>query len=185
MTVREQEISGQLLCYVNKRLGFKRLEDYSSLLLEWITKTIPPTRHEHSSSFFEGGVISFLQIPEVRDEKVTIPLEFKNISNLTFLDNLFRIAMREFPLCKITCTVRGEIDFEKLKQWAKKKSLNWFGETEEGSFSCVLDSGQVVRLTAYPRVGMLVVTGNFKKEGKSPSKVLSSILHGERKILPF
>lgn len=155
------------------------MEEYWLILINSVKKVAKFKKHEGGFYFFEGGTLSLFQVPRFEDNKVAVPFRF-SACNPLFLDDIFKVITSEINYCRFSCSIRGKIDFTKLKNWVKTFGLVWLGETEE-TFSSILDvGGQILKLTAYPKRGLFNLIGILKKEARSPSNILKAILQKER-----
>ncbi|HDD56434.1 hypothetical protein DRO64_04580 [Candidatus Bathyarchaeota archaeon] len=153
-------------------------DDYWLRFVDLLKKRVRFKGEEGGFYIFEDGRISQFLIPEVEDGKVRVPFRFST-QRPKFLDEIFMASTEEFGYCDLSCSLRGNVDFERLRSWTKNFGLAWLGETEE-TFSCILDvGGQILKLTAYPSRGMLNLLGTLRKDSREPSGILRAIFQEE------
>ena len=170
-------ISGQITCYLKRKPNLSG-DDYWLRLLDLLKKRVRFKGEEGGFYIFEDGRISQFLIPKAEDRKVKVPFRFSTQSP-KFLDEIFMASTEEHGYCDLSCSLRGDIDFERLRSWTKTFGLAWLGETEE-TFSSILDvGGQILKLTAYPRRGMLNLLGTLRKGAREPSGILRAIFQEE------
>ena len=161
-----------------KRKSNLSVDDYWHRFVELLKKRVRFEGEEGGFYIFEDGRISQFFIPKVMDGKVKVPFRFST-EKPRFLDEIFMASTEELGYCDLSCSLRGDLDFEKLRSWAKTFGLVWLGETEE-TFSSILDvGGQILKLTAYPRRGMLNLLGTLRRDSREPSGILRAIFQEE------
>jgi len=98
-----------------------------------------------------------------------------------FLDVMFDSATKESVACRMSISVKQDLNFPSVKG-----SLVTLGgvmrETREGNFSTELQlCGQLVIVSGYPAAGILTIEGALGRWSGPPSCLFSEVLGGPRK----
>ena len=155
------------------------LDSYIGRFLSELRKYAKYRGYKCGSHVFRGGVLNIFQMPQREDDKVSIVWGFEKVEDFRFLDALFFTAMKFGDTCILSCSIKGDVDFQRLREWVKTYCLKWLGE-DKGTFSAILDvGGQILWLTAYHEEKIFNIKGKFQLDGLKPSDVLNILSKGE------
>lgn len=172
-------ISGHVKVYF-KFVKELDLNKYLKAFLKEISSVEGVYRFHCGTYIFNRGLISIFQMPVRENNRVSMVLWYTNVSDINFINSLFIVSTKHNPYCYISCTVKGDINFDKLRRRVKDYSLKWLGETKK-SFSAVLNlGGQIIWFIAYPQKNVFNIKGKFLSTGLKPSEIINFLYKGEK-----
>lgn len=172
------EVTGRVKVNFNQIEGLE-LQGYVEKYLEELRGIEEYIEFRGGVYLFENGSISIFQYPTRIDDRVSMIWRFMKVKSLDFIDKLFQTALKFNSECFMSISVKGELNFNRLKSWIKSYCLKWLGESEE-AFSAIMDfGGQILGFTAYNERGIFNVRGKFKIDGLKPSQIIRILCEGE------
>ena len=178
------DISGYMFCYLKRRKAQIGDDAFIDRLIGYLKERMDLIGFTGGSYHFRDGAVSPFQPVQLKGEMIEVSLRFEKVNDLGFLRDLFEVGTREVDHCNLNCSLRGRINFDRLKGKVREYCLRWLGESEGGSFSSIMDvGGQIIRLTAYPEMNVINVLGEFRRGYMEPDKVIRSILMEEPMVV--
>lgn len=167
-------ISGHMAFTFNSSdKDYEKFEDIFNLIKE---KT--KLRWEKSGFYtFSGGVISHLHCNKMENRNSKASLRFLKAKPY-FLDNLTDAIHQRATDNTISCSIKGNLDFEKIKSYLQNES-DWFAESDKNFIATQnLSARTNVKFTAYPKMSILNLMFEFKDEvcnSNLPSEIIRNI----------
>ena len=151
---------------------YGKFEDIFNLIKEKIN-----LRWEKSGFYtFSGGVISHLHCNKMGNGNSKASLRFLKAKPY-FLDNLTCAIQQRATDNTISCSIKGNLDFEKIKLHLENES-DWFAESDVNFIATQNLNNNNVRITAYPKISILNLMFEFKDELRDsnlPSEIIRNI----------
>ena len=166
-------ISGHMsFTFDSKDKVYGKFEDILNLIKERIN-----LRWEKSGFYtFSGGVISHLHCNGMGNGNSKASLRFLK-AKPCFLDNLTNAIQQRATDNIISCSIKGNLDFEKIKLHLENES-DWFAESDVNFIAKRNLNNNNVKITAYPRISILNLMFEFKDEiydSNLPSEIIRNI----------
>lgn len=147
-------------------------------VLELFKQNLKFLRKKTGAYIFSGGIISNLDLIENNNGSLTACIRF-NKAKPFFLDNLTSKALSTFNKKTLSCSLKGNFDFDRIKYYLKNGS-DWFEETKR-SFSSKKRYGKKrIQVTAYPSMALLNLMCEFNDnedafDPNSPGRIIKNL----------
>ena len=152
-------ISGHLTFELDAKDG--RTEEFERIL-DLIKEEVKFRWKKTGSYVFSGGIVSNFNLIENNNGLFTASLRFLRAKPF-FLDNLMGAVFPKSMMHTISCSIKGELDFDRIKAHLKD-SCEWFRESKESFSAEKRSKEQDIRVTVYPRMTVMNLICEFKGE---------------------
>jgi len=171
------EFGGAISVFLRKRDPKFESDDYEELLFKRIRDRRMLKEVKGADYIFDGGIVYRFLPAEHQNGYMSITIGFRQASDVLFINSLLDAATTESPLCGLRISARGAIDFDGIKENAKRKYREGFSETRENNFSFSIKmAGHEVKVTAYPSTRILSIEGTYNRFTMKPSLLLSEAM---------
>jgi hypothetical protein len=168
-------ISGQYIFNIITKES--KLMEFENIL-ELFKQNLKFLRKKTGAYIFSGGIISNLDLIENSNGSITASIRF-NKAKPFFLDNLTSATLPNSNNNSLSCSMKGNFDFDRIKSYLKEGS-DWFEETKKCFSAKKSYDKRKVKVTAYPSMAILNLMCEFNdKEGaldpNSPGRIIKNL----------
>ena len=169
------KISGQVIFNIITKES--KLMEFENII-ELFKQNLKFLRKKTGAYIFSGGIISNLDLIENNNGSLTASIRF-NKAKPFFLDDLTSATLSNFNKNSLSCSMKGNFDFDRIKNYLKDGS-DWFEETKKSYSAKKRYDKKKVQVTAYPSMAILNLMCEFNDkedtlDPNSPGRIIKNL----------
>ncbi len=148
----------------------------SERILDSIKMKVKFRWRKTGSYVFSGGIIAYLNLIENKSGHFIASLRFLRAKPF-FLDNLVNAILSKTTRNTLSCSIKGELDFDKIRDHFREDS-EWYAESDESFSARKRLNEHDIQVAAYPKMTILNFMCDYQDQDTNyvlPSKIVKNL----------